>query len=899
MPLDDATLLKRWTAMREADVFNEIVDRFADQVYHTCHRILRNETDAEEVAQECFLQLVRTSGDVRSSLGGWLHGVATNKSRERIRSDVNRRARERAYSDLGAQCVEAGWDDIQEYVDGAIEALPKELREAVVAHYIGRKTHGEVAVELGITRRAVSYRIERGVAAIRKELARSGVVLSAAALGPLFAAESSAAPLSLKATLGKLAIAAGPAPVGGGPIAGGSLLGSLMLMNTKTIATTGLLVLVATGIFFALTRAPRESAEPPAQAGESEIVAVADEPTVGSMPEPLTNPDDEGVSEADGEATPTLEDLLALSRTELEKALEHYPPIEDPVQHASVSGVVLDQDGYAVSGAAITLVPVHYWGKLPGAGELARTTVSGSDGAYRIEGIASGGPYWVCASKPGFGTASRGASRETSIDIKAGTSATVDFTMQTGPSVHGRVLTNTGKPVPNALVHCVSFAGPRSMGIDERRAAKTDAQGQFALGFREDERGFVTTLRVQSAKHGAATFPEVLVQDGHTVDLRLTAPAVVRGTVKKRSGEVVAGARLNFYARKNIEIEREDGSGWGNPIFGGYFIAVADEAGRFATELDAGMDYDAEVKVAVFHGSQKRDEIAALVAGETRAYNPVLESNTINVRATIVGQQSGEPFESYVPVVAVAIRDGEEVGYSEQDGVDAVRFALQPEPGEYTFQARYMFNREMAGDHSKPYQLDGGDEIEIDLNVPDPQSFTLRAVEPQGSPVAGGWVRFTTEDSGTYNPHIQTNAEGRLDKPLIIAPEMGARLYLELGGYAAAWAPVFDDQSPGTVHPEVTLVLWPGAGFEGDLVGQDGQPLAETPLTLTVTNLTGQTWPLETTTDANGHFTVVDGAPADVVEVTITSRGGADAWVTGEVRLRANAITGLGELTAE
>lgn len=70
MAPDDATLLKRWNSHRDAEAFNTIVDRFADQVYATCRRILRNDAEAEEVAQECFVLLVRASVDVRTSLGG-------------------------------------------------------------------------------------------------------------------------------------------------------------------------------------------------------------------------------------------------------------------------------------------------------------------------------------------------------------------------------------------------------------------------------------------------------------------------------------------------------------------------------------------------------------------------------------------------------------------------------------------------------------------------------------------------------------------------------------------------------------------------------------------------------------------------------------------------------------
>ena len=256
MPLDDTALLERWNIRRDAEAFDEIVRRFADQVFGTCRRILRNDADAEEVAQECFLLLVRSGGEVRSSLGGWLHRAATTRSLDRVRHEARRRTREQAYEESAPKATEASWDDIQEHVDAAIDQLPESTRDMIVAHFLGRKTHEEIAVERGMNRRAVSQRIQRGLDTIRRDLAQRGITLSAAALGPLLADNfSSAAPLSLKASLGKLAIAAGTAGSGaGGTAATTSLIGSLLIMKTKLSIAAVALALLGVGVYLASTR---------------------------------------------------------------------------------------------------------------------------------------------------------------------------------------------------------------------------------------------------------------------------------------------------------------------------------------------------------------------------------------------------------------------------------------------------------------------------------------------------------------------------------------------------------------------------------------------------------------------------------------------------------------------
>lgn len=891
MPLDDAVLLERWTRRRDTEAFNEIVERFAGQVYVTCRRVLNNDADAEDVAQECFFALARSSGKVRSSLGGWLHRVATHKSRDRIRGDARRRNRERAYGASLPEPVEPSWSDIQEHVDEAIEALPGELRDAVVAHFLGRKAHAEIAAELGLTRRAVSYRIERGLEAVRIELRRRGVAVSAAALGTSLAADASPAPLSLKASLGKLAIAAGAPSGASGATAISSLLGSLVLMKTKSLFVAGILVVLAAGTYLVLSRTqlgwPDGSLERARSSGTMDSVAT---PTRAPAPTRPLNIAPAAITE-----TPSLADLLALSRGELERALENYPIIEDPAQYASVSGVVLDKNGYPVPGAMIALVPTHNWGIMPRADEITRTGSSGEDGLYRIGDIKREGDFRVVASKQGFTSVAQYTA------VKAGKDVTVDFTIQSGLSLQGHVVSASGEAAPNAYVYCLGWTGPRLNMSDLTRASTTDREGHFTLGFTEQERGLVAALRVQSSKDGAATFPDVLVQSERIVELRLTAPAVIQGTVKDRSHKPLSGAHVTFYAQKSLDITRDDGEAWSSPAYAGSFVAVSDAAGRYATEVDAGLDLQVQVEMHGFDdGRERMDKIAALAAGETREYNAVFDTKCITVRATFVGQQSGRPFASYVPVEAIAFNEGRAIANGQPDGHFALRITLPAERGSYTFQARYMYDQDVAGTMSKPYMLRGGDDIEIELNLPDPQSFAVRAVDPTGRAVEGARITFLTDTwGGAPLSYGQTNAEGRLDGPILLAPLSGAQLLVEKPGYAMTRGPAYTDQSPGTVHPEETVVLWPGAGFEGVLLDSEKHPLANMELNISVTNRDGQLWPLQATTDSGGHFTVVSQAPADVVDIAIVPRDGSGAWAADQLQLESDAIVSLGEVTLE
>jgi len=216
----DLELLARYVKRREADAFAELAARHRDMVYGACYRLLGNRPDAEDAAQECFLQLARRGGAVRTSVAGWLHRVAIRTSMAVQRKDRARRDAEREAGRMEPdRAAEPTWEGIRAAVDGAIDQLPDPLREAVLLRFLGGKTQTAVAEELGISQPAVSMRIAKALEQMRKRLGGVGIGLSVAALAALLETHAvEAAPATLVANLGRLALAgATPLPAAGLP----------------------------------------------------------------------------------------------------------------------------------------------------------------------------------------------------------------------------------------------------------------------------------------------------------------------------------------------------------------------------------------------------------------------------------------------------------------------------------------------------------------------------------------------------------------------------------------------------------------------------------------------------------------------------------------------------------
>jgi RNA polymerase sigma factor (sigma-70 family) len=108
MAESERALLRRFADAGDARAFAELVHRYAGLVYGTCLRVLSDADRAADATQETFFQLMRKAGEIRGSLGGWLHRVAVRKAVDLLRTDSVRRSREAKYLDAHFDEVVAG-----------------------------------------------------------------------------------------------------------------------------------------------------------------------------------------------------------------------------------------------------------------------------------------------------------------------------------------------------------------------------------------------------------------------------------------------------------------------------------------------------------------------------------------------------------------------------------------------------------------------------------------------------------------------------------------------------------------------------------------------------------------------------------------------------------------------
>ena len=220
MSENDATLLRRLANGGDTEAFAAIVRLYAGFVFGTCRRVLGNESAASDAAQETFFYLLKNANRVTGSLGGWLHRVAVNRSRDMLRSDAARRKREAAYSAESWRETDQ-WEDIAPAVDEGLDSLPAEERELLMRHFLQGQSMVEIAAMHGISQPTVSRRVAAALEHLRRELRQRGVLVGAAVLGAMLPQATEAAPELLLQGLGKMVLgqAAATSAAGTGGIA--------------------------------------------------------------------------------------------------------------------------------------------------------------------------------------------------------------------------------------------------------------------------------------------------------------------------------------------------------------------------------------------------------------------------------------------------------------------------------------------------------------------------------------------------------------------------------------------------------------------------------------------------------------------------------------------------------
>jgi len=169
----------------EEPAFKELVTRFGDKVFNTALGLLQHHTEAEDTAQEVFIQVFRSIGQFKgdSLLSTWIYRITVTKSLDHLRSKKRKKRSGFLNSLFGDNNMPLYEPEdfnhpgvLQENKEDAallfkmVDQLPENQRTAFILNKVEELSYREIADILNTTESAVDSLLQRAKQNLRKKL---------------------------------------------------------------------------------------------------------------------------------------------------------------------------------------------------------------------------------------------------------------------------------------------------------------------------------------------------------------------------------------------------------------------------------------------------------------------------------------------------------------------------------------------------------------------------------------------------------------------------------------------------------------------------------------------------------------------------------------------------------
>jgi len=187
----EARFIERLAA-RDERAFNELVRAYEQRVFRLLFRMLGRRDEAEDMAQEVFVQVFKAIGTFRgeSKLGTWIYRVAVNLCKNRIKYLSRRHSGEEAELEpqaeraplsegrgvtLGESARPDDWVEgleVERIVKECITELDPDFREVLVLRDVEDLTYEELSEVTGLPDGTVKSRLHRARGMLREAVER-------------------------------------------------------------------------------------------------------------------------------------------------------------------------------------------------------------------------------------------------------------------------------------------------------------------------------------------------------------------------------------------------------------------------------------------------------------------------------------------------------------------------------------------------------------------------------------------------------------------------------------------------------------------------------------------------------------------------------------------------------
>nr|WP_280521212.1 RNA polymerase sigma factor [Paenibacillus mangrovi] len=150
--------------------FRKLVEQYGQHVFQTAYSVLKNTKEAEDAAQEVFLQVYKSLPDYRSQgFKTWITRIAVHKAIDAKRK-LNRRREDQMVDGELIQYLPSSEEDVlgqlvrkekKMLFEKKMNLLPSQHRDILIQFYIQEKSYDQIATEQDIAVKTVESRLYR------------------------------------------------------------------------------------------------------------------------------------------------------------------------------------------------------------------------------------------------------------------------------------------------------------------------------------------------------------------------------------------------------------------------------------------------------------------------------------------------------------------------------------------------------------------------------------------------------------------------------------------------------------------------------------------------------------------------------------------------------------------
>ncbi len=143
-----------------------LLRRHYDTIRSVCHRIVLNDADADDAAQQALIAVARSIRDFneQSKVSTWIYRIAVNAALDEIRR-THRRAipmSDDTFSEISSTVNSLDAAETRIDIQRALAHVPEEFRVALVLRHIADMEYDDIAIVLDIPIGTVRSRLSRG-----------------------------------------------------------------------------------------------------------------------------------------------------------------------------------------------------------------------------------------------------------------------------------------------------------------------------------------------------------------------------------------------------------------------------------------------------------------------------------------------------------------------------------------------------------------------------------------------------------------------------------------------------------------------------------------------------------------------------------------------------------------